>query len=65
MSKDKRKQINVRLEPEEIAMITWLQRHAPEDKVRLPSMTQIMAQAVREKYEREFVPVMGKRVARR
>lgn len=44
-------QVNVRLKPDEVGMITWLQRHTNSDRV--PSITQVVAQAVREKFERE------------
>ena len=63
MTTDKRKQVNVRLNADEITMISWLQRNSAAPKV--PSVTQVMAQAVREKYEREFVPIMGKKAVRR
>ena len=61
----KRKQTNIRLDGDEIAMITWLQRNMSSEDDKVPSMTQVIAKAVREKYEREFVPVMGKKAARR
>ena len=61
----KRKQTNIRLDGDEIAMITWLQRNMSSEDDKVPSMTQVIAKAVREKNEREFVPVMGKKAARR
>ncbi len=62
---DKRKQVNVRLADEEVAMIGWLQRHAadyaPDPKV--PSVNRVVADAIREMWRREHDG--DKRAARR
>lgn len=59
---DERKQVNVRLKPDEVEMIAWLRRNAAGDPAKVPTVNDIVASAIRRTYEYER---SDKRSARR
>ncbi len=56
------KQVNVRLKPDEVEMIAWLRRNATDDPATVPTVNDVVANAIRRTYESERG---DKRAARR